>query len=94
MDYKKINEKLGNLEELRNSLKPVHRKVNYEINSEYDGEQGASNDIDEVYDIGLSEGLFIKLNIGSNSYGYDEFVKGIEFVKAVEKTIKVYKYEE
>ena len=32
MDYKKINEKLGNLEELRNSLKPVHRKVNYEIN--------------------------------------------------------------
>lgn len=94
MDYKKINEKLANLERLRNSSKPVHKKVNYEINSEYDGEQGASNDIDEVYDIGLDGGLFIKLKIGSDSYGHEEFVTGIEFVKAVEKTIKVYKYEE
>ena len=93
MDYTKINSKLKDLNNLRNANKPVHREVVFEINRDYDGDQGSSDEIYEVYDIGLDNGLFVKLEIGSDSYGREQFVVGVQFVQAQEKTIKVYEYK-
>jgi len=91
MDYKKINDSLKDLDGLRYSKKPIHRKVVNEITDDY-GSQGDSNEIYEVYDIGLPDGLFIKLRLGSDSYGDDQRVTGLEFVKGKEKTVTVYEF--
>ena len=90
MDYEKLNSVLKDLSTFRYQNKPIDRKVNYEVDGY--GEQGESNDIDEVYDIGLKDGFFLKINIGSDSYGSHEFVRGLQFVKPKEKIVTIYEY--
>ena len=94
MDYKQINLKLKDFNSLRHISKPVHREVVKEIDNDGYGEQGESNEIYEVYDIGLPNGLFVKLQIGSDSYGHDDRVTGVTFVQAQEKKVTVYEYNE
>lgn len=91
MDYKKINEQLKDLSGLRNRLSPVHKEIVNEITEDY-GNQGDSNEIYEVYDINLPDGLYIRLRIGSDSYGESEFVEGITFVKGKKKEIITYEF--
>lgn len=67
--------------------KLVQTNINYEINSDY-GEQGSSNDIDRVYV--TPEGYYLKINFGSDSYGYNEFIQKIQFVKPKETRVTVY----
>lgn len=81
MDYKKINESTKSLSSLRNRGKKVHSET------DEDGE------IFEVYDIGLENGLFIKLEITEDSYGEYQYVCGFEFVQAVKKEVIVYEYK-
>lgn len=88
MDYKKINEKLKNLDNFRYESKPVFTN---EPNSV--GEEETIYNWEEVYDIGLEDGMFVKLNIQTNSYGYDESIVGLEFVQAQEKKVTVYEYK-
>ena len=66
--------------------KLVEKKIEKVIEDE--GEQGESGLSYEVYKI--TEELFIRLTINTNSYGDDEFINGIEFVKPKEKNIVVY----
>ena len=82
MDFELINKHLKNISQLRNSK---------EIEGDY-GDQGESNEIYEVYDIGLSDGLFVKIRLGSDSYGYNETVDGVEFVRGKEKKVTVYEF--
>ena len=91
MDYKKINEILSDLSGLRNRSKPVHREVVNEVNGDYSS-QGEAGESYEVYDVGLNEGMFIKLKISTDSYGDNESIDGIEFVKAKQKTVQVYEF--
>ena len=92
MDYSKINKMLGDFNNLRHTSKCIHKNVVKKINDDGYGEQGESNEIYEVYDIGLPDGLFIKLQIGSDSYGYNEFVAGVQFVSGKEKKVTVYEF--
>lgn len=90
MNYEQLNEKLKDLRKIRYG-KPVHTEVVNSINGGYSdqGEEGLSY---EVYDIGLEDGLFLKLTITIDSYGDSEKISGIEFVRGKEKTITVYEF--
>ena len=80
--------KLKNLNNFRYESKPVF--TNKPNNA---GEEEMIYNWEEVYDVGLEDGMFVKLNIQTNSYGYDEFIVGLEFVQAQEKKITVYEYK-
>lgn len=88
-----VNEILADLEDIRNSygnkkMKKITEEIIYEINNSYgDGEQGAEGQKYEIYQY---KGLFIKLDIRTDSYGENESVRGIQFVTPTEKTVLVY----
>ena len=67
MDYTKLNAKLANLNSLRRGT-PV-AKTHAE-----DGDSWT-----EVYP--FDEGIFVKLNICQDSYGENEYIEGLQFVK-------------
>lgn len=88
MDYKAVNEVLGELRVLRQKNNLVERIVVNEINGD-EGSQGEENEIYEVYKTQI-EGVFVKLKIASDSYGDNEFVDGIQFVRPTEKVVTSY----
>lgn len=89
MDYKQINEALGNLTNFRyeNRSKLIEKIVEYEINSEY-GQQGESSIFHEIYP--FDGEIFIKLTLNTDSYGYNEFINGVQFVKPAQKTVTIF----
>lgn len=88
-----VNEILENLENIRGSygnktFKKISQETIYEINNSYgDGEQGAEGQSYEIYEY---KGMFIKLDVRTDSYGDNEFVRGVQFVEPIEKTVLVY----
>lgn len=87
MDYKQLNDLLGDLQNLRNT-KYEQRIVEHEIDGE--GSQGDEGLSYEVYKVPFEEGLFLKLKITTDSYGDNESIAGVEFVKPIEKKILQY----
>lgn len=105
MDYSLLNIVLKNLSQIRSGentwnsqpeeLKKLKlTKVHVEILKELDGEgeQGASGESYETYALPkeFGQGVFLRLQIGTDSYGDNSFVAGIQFVKQVERKIKGY----
>ena len=93
MDYKKINELLKSISsttyKYRNNV--VHEEVVNEVNGDY-ASQGENGESFKVYDVGLPDGLFLKVTTITDSYGYNEAVGGVEFVKGKEKKVTVYEF--
>lgn len=57
----------------------------------YDGRQGEYNEEFKFYrHPGMPENLFMRETYHTDSYGYGDFLQKIEFVKGVEKTVKVF----
>lgn len=83
---KYLNTVLVDLDVFRSKHKPINVQTIKEI--EEGGEQGESGISYEIYK--LQYDLYIKLEINTDSYGYNEFVGGIQFVKPKQKTISVY----
>ncbi len=84
MDYKELNEILSDLTSLRKGQKAsvqVVKKID-----EDEGEQGQSGLSYEIYNTPI-DGVYVKLKIETDSYGDDERVTGIQFVKPVKKEI-------
>jgi len=77
MDYNKLNAKLANLNSLRRGS-PVAK-----THPEDDGSTWI-----EVYP--FDGDIFIKLTIRIDSYGENEFIEGIQFVKPVIKSVTDY----
>ena len=97
MDYKTFNNLFPDgFTQFRwkNRDKKIDDEVIKDINALYDGEgmQGDSSEIHEIYDMGLKDGLFVKLVINTDSYGDNEYVDNVQFVQGKEKTITVYEY--
>lgn len=90
MELKEINKILSDIE----SLIDGNRKLPYEkvvdtrdgdcANS--DGIHGKYDTITKVYDLG-QENLFLKIVAKTDSYGYNEHLTSIQFVKPVIKQI-------
>ena len=76
MDYTLLNEKLKVLSSLRRG-KPVFK-------TNTNGEEGDQT-WEEVYQ--FTPDIFVKLTIEVDSYGENEYIKGIQFVKPIIKTI-------
>jgi len=89
MDYKKLNKMLEDLQQFRhtNSLKLVERITISEVDKEY-GSQGDTSVYHEVYP--FDGEMFIRLTINTDSYGYNEFINGIQFVKPIQKTVTMF----
>jgi hypothetical protein len=89
MDYKKLNKLLEDLQQFRhtNSSKLVERITISEVDKEY-GSQGETSVYHEVYP--LDGEMFIRLTINTDSYGYNEFINGIQFVKPIQKTVTMF----
>lgn len=83
MELKKLNNWLGDLSKLRSNNTAVKHDITKVLEGE--GEQGGSGESFEVYH--LEGDLHIMLRINTDSYGDNEFVAGITFVKAKEKTV-------
>jgi hypothetical protein len=88
MDYSKVNKMLDNLLALRNQ-KPYQKDVLKEIKNP-DGEQGEEGLTYEFYEVKGEENLFIRLTITTDSYGDNESIQGVQFVRPKEKTVTVF----
>lgn len=80
---KKLNPLLKNFYSLRQEKKAgeqIVKKLTYN-----DPEQGDTGLSYEVYK--LSEDIYVKLEINTDSYGDNEFVAGIEFVRPIVKQV-------
>ena len=91
MDYKQLNELLGDLPSFRwkNRTMKVMEQLEKSIGGE--GEQGEEGISYEVYPNPYEVGTFIKLTIATDSYGENEYIKGLQFVKPEIKSITDYK---
>ena len=89
MDYNRLNKQLEDLQVFRhtNRTRLVERITLKEIDSDY-GSQGDTSVYHEVYP--FDGEMFIRLTINTDSYGYNEFVNGIQFVKPIQKTVTMF----
>lgn len=90
LSISQLNKMFQDFNNLRNSGKRVERTVVKDLSSYEDGSQGDSNESYEVYPVEGEKDLFIKLQIGSDSYGYNEFVVGMQFVRPTEKLVTLF----
>lgn len=86
MDYKKINELLKNI----NLFRHKHNMVYKEQTNIRDGYEGNYDERYEIYDANLEDDYLIKILFITDSYGDNESVSGIEFVKAKVTTTVIY----
>ena len=87
LNLSEINKILKDLDKLRNG-KAIQTDVVKEVNGEYSnqGEEGLSY---EVYRTSI-DGIFVRLKITTDSYGDNESISGVEFVKPEQKMVTVY----
>lgn len=83
MNWEQLNEVLKDLNALRWGSNKITQQVLKTIDP--DGEQGESGLSYEVYK--LTDDLYIKLTIGTDSYGDNEHVTGVEFVQPKQKVV-------
>lgn len=92
LDISLLNKYLSDLDDFRykNAKKRIHTETIKEIDPE--GEQGESGLSFEIYPFPESQiaDLYVKLRITTDSYGDNESVCGIEFVKPKEKLIQYF----
>lgn len=89
MNWEQLNQVLANFNSLRhgrNNLQRVAKQVVKEIDEE--GEMGESGLTYEVYKI--SDDLYIKLTVGTDSYGENEYVQGVQFVQPKNTVVTSY----
>lgn len=89
MDYQKLNEIFSDLSNFywNNRDKVVHTEEGSE--GQY---EGSYNSTVRVYDLGLPDKMFLKIEERTDSYGDNLSLHKIEFVKGKEKTVVVYEF--
>lgn len=85
-----LNTILADLDDFRYKNKSKLKQTNVVKEIDGDGEQNESGLSFEVYPFPGIENLYVKLRITTDSYGDNEAVTGIEFVKPTEKVVTVY----
>jgi len=90
MDIKFVNEILADFRNIRSSWKndkwtKVSEKVSKEIEGE--GEQGEEGEATEVYQSKLYPSIYVKFELRTDSYGDNEHVIGVQFVKPIIKEV-------
>lgn len=90
MEIKQINECLANLSNpvATKGVKLVESVVIKGIDNP-DGEQGESGEHYRVYSTPVPE-IFMKITYGTDSYGDNEYITTVAFVKQSEKSVIIY----
>lgn len=90
MDYKKINDILADLSE--RGLEKKFKQVSSETPRNYWNEksEGGEDVRTEVYEIDKAENIFLKIQRRTDSYGDNETLCSITFVKPIEVKVTVY----
>ena len=83
MELKQINEILRDIESIRTKRNLLE---NTTVNPNFSSTESGSDTKLETYKIDNSE-LIIQLRFETDSYGNNEFIAGIQFVKPIEKII-------
>lgn len=84
---------LGN-KKTDSKIKLVKRELitDLRINKSQEKEGKEGEEI-RIFDVFPNTDYFLKVNIGTNSYVENEFLRSLKIVKKSEKTIKVFEYE-
>ena len=92
MELKLINSLLANLEYPdQKVLKLIERKdISTPIPDDGEGSQGDENVYAKVYQSVEDPNVYVKVIYHTDSYGYGAFVRGIQFVTPVQKTVTVF----
>ena len=83
MDYKKLNEVFKNLRNIKLEKVSTNQSDNF-YQEKHQGEEGERIDI---YELGFDD-LFLKVVTVSDSYGNNELIDSIQFVKPILKQVK------
>lgn len=90
MDYKKLNSWLNNLNFINSKdLEYIEKQVIKEI-KDPDGEQGEEGVFYKIYRIKSEDNLYLRVEYYTDSYGYGEFIRGVQFVQPKEKQVVIY----
>lgn len=90
MDYKKLNKILKNLQNPIRDLEFIQTgEIRNGIPDGMEGMQGEENSFYKIYRV-KGEDLIISVEYYTDSYGDGEYIRGIQFVKEAEKTVKAY----
>jgi len=87
MTIEKINDVLSNMQNLESKFKLISQDVSDGYN--YEKDQGSVGMKVEIFDIGESD-TFLKVVSNTDSYGDNEAVVKLQFVKANVKTVIEY----
>lgn len=71
----------------------VETKEGHQGVNNYDGAQGEYNEYFKIYKIKEKPELFIKVTYNTDSYGSNDSIVNINFVKAKPKTVTIYEIE-
>jgi hypothetical protein len=88
MNLSKLNAILGDLNNIDPKLVEFIKKeeINTPISEEDEGIQGEENTSSKVYKV-KGENVFIKVLYYTDSYGYGEYARGIQFVQPIKKEV-------
>lgn len=92
MELALINRLLKNIESPDHKiLKKVKREeISTPIPKDGEGSQGDENVFAEVYQFVEDPSIYIKVVYYTDSYGYGQYVRGVQFVKPVEKVVTIF----
>lgn len=92
LDLKQLNAVLENLQYPNRSLvESVQREdIDTPIRADDDGRMGEENVYSNVYKIKGMDNLYLKVIYHTDSYGDGDYVRGVQFVVPVEKTVKIF----
>lgn len=82
LNFSELNKILSSLESLR--IKKNLVSSDEPTNRHYD----SSENWEEVYSLDGYKDLYVKLSITENSYGTEEFISGVQFVKPTVQTVQ------
>lgn len=81
LNFSELNKILSSLESLR-------VRKNLVTSDEPKNNRSDSESWDEVYSLDDYKDLYVKLSITENSYGTEEFISGVQFVKPTVQTVQ------
>lgn len=88
IDIKTINKVLSNIDSIRYSETPIFKQGLKGVEECC----GGGGEWVEVFDLGLPDKWLVKLTIGTDSYGDNEFITGIQIVRETQKQTVTYEY--
>jgi hypothetical protein len=91
MELQLLNKILKNLQNPDHKLLTfIEKRVVKDLSEDEDGSQGESSEYYKYYKVNGVDNIFIEIQFGTDSYGYNDFPVGVQFVKPKEKVVTIF----